>query len=109
MTINKELLKGSTVTLVLTVLSKKKMYGYEIIKELKEQSQNLFQLKEGTLYPILHSLEEAGCVEAEWVGAEGTRKRKYYIITRSGRALLKDKKEEWSNFKSAVDMVVFSL
>lgn len=106
MAINKELLKGSTATLVLTLLARKQMYGYEIIKELEILSGGTFEMKEGTLYPILHSLEESECVESKWVGEEGSRQRKYYLITKTGRSLLKDKKQEWILFRTAVDKVV---
>src|SRR3954463_46391 len=107
MAVNKELLKGSTGTLILTLLARKEMYGYELIKELEIVSGGLFELREGTLYPILHSLESDGHVRSEWVGEEGTRKRKYYSVTKSGRALLKEKRQEWADFKGAVDKVVF--
>ncbi len=106
MAVNKELMKGSTSTLVLTLLARKQMYGYEIIKELEVLSKGLFEMREGTLYPILHTLEEAGCVESKWVGEEGARQRRYYLITKSGKAYLKEKKEEWVNFRSAVDSIV---
>lgn len=107
MAINKELLKGSTGTLILTLLSKRQMYGYELIKELELLSEGLFELREGTLYPILHTLESEGHVKAEWVGEEGSRQRKYYSITKTGRGLLKEKRQEWTNFKLAMDKVVF--
>lgn len=71
-------------------------------------SSGLFELREGTLYPILHALEEDGCVEAEWVGEEGERQRKYYYITKEGRALLKEKKSEWVRFRTAMDRVVIT-
>ncbi len=106
MAFNKELMKGSTGTLVLTLLSRKRMYGYEIIKELELLSTGLFEMKEGTLYPILHGLEESGIIKSEWVGDDGTRQRKYYSITKVGRAFLKEKKEEWVTFKTAIDKVV---
>lgn len=106
MPINKELLKGSTATLVLTLLARKQMYGYEIIKELEVLSNGTFEMKEGTLYPILHALEESGYVESKWVGEEGSRQRKYYLITKTGRSLLKEKKQEWILFRTAVDKVV---
>jgi DNA-binding PadR family transcriptional regulator len=106
MSINKELLKGSTGTLVLTLLARKQMYGYEVIKELEILSNGTFEMKEGTLYPILHALEGSGYVESKWVGEEGSRQRKYYLITKAGRSLLKEKKQEWILFKTAVDKVV---
>ncbi|MED1950169.1 PadR family transcriptional regulator [Brevibacillus centrosporus] len=107
MRINKELMKGSTVILVLTMLEKKAMYGYELIKELERNSNGVFSLKEGTLYPILHTLEAAGIVHSYWQEAEGERKRKYYQITDEGRGHLKDKKEEWVSFRTAVDRLLW--
>jgi PadR family transcriptional regulator, regulatory protein PadR len=107
MGINKELMKGSTIILVLMVLGRREMYGYELIKEIERTSEGVFHLKEGTLYPILHSLEAEGDVESSWVGAEGSRQRKYYRITKQGKAALKEKRAEWTTFRSAVDKVLF--
>ena len=99
MKISKELAKGSTGLLVLSVISKTDMYGYQIIKTLEVMSN------EGTLYPILHSLEKEGSLESYWCEAEG-RKRKYYKITESGLAELADKKREWQSFSGAVSKVL---
>lgn len=106
MNINKELMKGSTVILVLTLLNRKAMYGYQVIKEIEVISTGTFQLKEGTLYPILHTLEAEGYVESFWEGEDGTRQRKYYRITSTGMRLLKQKRDEWVEFRSAVDRIV---
>jgi PadR family transcriptional regulator, regulatory protein PadR len=108
MAVNKELLKGSTGTLVLTLLARKQMYGYEIIRELEILSKGLFEMREGTLYPILHALEEAGHVESHWVGEEGSRQRRYYSITRTGKTALKAKRDEWLNFRTAMDQIVLN-
>ena len=72
MKINKELLKGSTTMLVLELLESENMYGYQMIKKLREKSENIFELKEGTLYPILHALEEKAWITSYW--DEGTAK-----------------------------------
>lgn len=106
MKISKELMKGSTVTLVLSLLERKPMYGYEMIKEMESRSNGIFQFKEGTLYPILHHLEADGCVEAYWHEEEGKRKRKYYRITERGSELIAEKTQEWSLFRNAVDQVL---
>ncbi|KRW90662.1 DNA-binding protein [Alicyclobacillus tengchongensis] len=106
MKIDKELVKGSTVILILTMLRKRSMYGYEMIRELDEQSAGVFTLKEGTLYPILHTLEELGMVQSFWQAGQGDRKRKYYSITDAGKAHLSHKTEEWKVFRSAVDKVI---
>ena len=105
MKISKELAKGSHAALILSVLAEEDMYGYQIVKELSRRSENVFNLKEGTLYPILHALEESGQVEAYWVDAE-SRKRKYYHITRKGKAMLKEKKEEFKTYSAAVGKVL---
>lgn len=105
MQVSKELLKGSTAALVLSVLADEDMYGYKIIKELEVRSEKVFCLKEGTLYPILHSLEDAGYLESYWIDME-TKKRKYYHITRKGKATLKEKKEEFKVYSGAVNKVL---
>ncbi|HEY1212499.1 MAG TPA: PadR family transcriptional regulator [Bryobacteraceae bacterium] len=102
---NKELMKGTTVSLILKLLERKAMYGYEMTKEMEKSSDGLFTLKEGTLYPILHSLEADGFVEAYWDEVEG-RKRKYYRITDRGRGQLKEKEREWGMFRTAVDRIL---
>ncbi|ACV62997.1 transcriptional regulator, PadR-like family [Desulfofarcimen acetoxidans DSM 771] len=103
MSVNKELLKGSTVILVLSLLDREPMYGYQMIKEIENKSSGVFKFKEGTLYPILHSLEADGMINANWWGNEGSRQRKYYQITKKGNLYLKDKQQEWVTFRSAVD------
>ncbi|WP_248928557.1 PadR family transcriptional regulator [Paenibacillus hamazuiensis] len=105
MKISKELLKGSTGTLILNLLERKELYGYELIKELERVSDGTFVLKEGTLYPILHAMEAERWVESYWQEAEG-RNRKYYRITDAGRRQLQDKKQEWRLFRNAVDRVL---
>lgn len=105
MKISKELAKGSTALLVLSVISKRDMYGYEIIKTIENASEDVFSLNEGTLYPILHSLESNGCLEAYWCEAEG-RKRKYYKITDKGLKELLTKEKEWNVFSGAVRKVL---
>lgn len=105
MAINKELMKGSTVILILSLLERKEMYGYEMTKEIEQSSGGVFTFKEGTLYPILHTLEVELMVEAYW-NEEGGRKRKYYRITEQGKKQLADKKREWSLFRNTVDHVI---
>ena len=75
--------------LLLSLLSKKDMYGYQLIQDLKDLSQNYFLLKEGCLYPILHSLENDGLISSYWEDTESKRKKKYYHISESGKKLLK--------------------
>nr|WP_025701430.1 helix-turn-helix transcriptional regulator [Paenibacillus forsythiae] len=102
---NKELMKGSTGTMLLTLLSRQPLYGYEMLRELERRSEGVFSLKEGTLYPILHSMEGEGWVEAYWEAVNG-RNRKYYRITDKGGRILNEKKAEWALFRNAVDSVI---
>lgn len=96
--VSRELLKGSTSMLVLSLLENENMYGYQMIKKLSEKSQNVFEFQEGTLYPILHSLEEKNLISSYWDNT-GAKKRKYYSITKEGKKHLKEKKEEWKIFE----------
>ncbi|MFB0844525.1 MULTISPECIES: PadR family transcriptional regulator [Paenibacillus] len=105
MKLSKELLKGSTGTMILTLLGRRNMYGYELIKELEKSSGGMFSLKEGTLYPILHGMEAERWVEAYWEEAQG-RQRKYYRITEAGKGHLQEKTAEWKQFRDAVDLVL---
>lgn len=105
MKVNKELLKGSTTMMILNLLLESNMYGYEMIKTLSQRSENVFELKEGTLYPILHSLEENNFITSYWDESTG-KKRKYYSITKEGKKHLQVKKEEWKIFSNGINAVL---
>ena len=105
MAIDKSLLTGSMTMLILKLLSEKDMYGYEMIDTLRKKSQNVFELKAGTLYPLLHGLEEKGMLkvyEQEYLG----KTRKYYSITKEGKKLLKSNTEEWNEYSGAIANVL---
>ncbi len=104
--VNKELVKGSTSILVLSLLSNEDMYGYQITQTLKETTNNVFLMKEGTLYPLLHSLENEKAIEAYWKDADNGKRRKYYHITKAGKRLLEEKTAEWKIYSNAVNTVI---
>jgi len=104
--IDKELTRGSISVMVMSLLERKEMYGYEIIKETEALSQGVFQFKEGTLYPVLHGLEANNLVESYWSEGDTGRRRKYYRLTREGRANLILKRREWATFTRAVSNVL---
>lgn len=106
MPIDKSLLTGSTTTLILKLLEEKDMYGYEMIETLANKSDHTFDLKAGTLYPILHGLEKKELVESYEQKADNDRLRKYYHLTKRGKNLLKEKQEEWTVFSNAVNSVL---
>src|SRR5260370_17158846 len=81
MDIDRELLKGSITLLLLNLLSRGEMYGYEILQEASRRTANAFEFKEGTLYPALHQLEKKGQIKSEWRTAESGREPKYYSLT----------------------------
>lgn len=106
MEIDKSLLTGSTSMLILNLLAEGELYGYQMIKALAEKSNNVFSLKAGTLYPLLHGLTEQGLVTFCEKQAENGRVRKYYSITPKGNRALMDKKSQWNTFMSAVNRVL---
>ncbi|HCF51447.1 MAG TPA: PadR family transcriptional regulator [Syntrophomonas sp.] len=106
MAIDKSLLTGSTTMLILKLLEDTDMYGYQMIEELNRKSKNVFALKAGTLYPLLHTLEQKELVTSYEKTAGNARVRKYYSITKKGRNYLLAKKEEWKAYTSAVNAVL---
>ena len=105
MAVDKTLISGSTTLLLLKLLSEKDMYGYEMIETLRSRSQNVFELKAGTLYPLLHQLEEKAFLTSYEQGASG-KVRKYYRITKEGRKQLTRKESEWKEYSNAVMQVL---
>lgn len=103
--IEKSLLSGSTTMLLLRLLEEKDMYGYEMIDTLRKQSNNVFELKAGTLYPLLHSLEEKNYLMSYEEECNG-KVRKYYKLSKEGKKFLKQKKEEWQEYSKAVSNVL---
>lgn len=106
MDFDKGLIGGSTVLLILSLLEEGDRYGYEIMRELELRSDNAFQFKEGTLYPVLHKLENNGYVESYKEKGERGRARKYYKITRNGKKQLAKEKKKWNMFSMSVNKVI---
>lgn len=101
----RELKKGSIQLCLLALLSQGRKYGFQIIKELRELSDGFFDLKEGTLYPALHRLEERGYLKSEWV-TEGATPRKYYVLTEKGIDALGEAKEDWKFMINSVQRIL---
>ena len=102
----RELLKGSTDSLFLALLSERPMYGYEILREVEHRSGGYFAMKEGTLYPALHRLERDGLIEGLWRTSPGGQYRRYYAISNPGLQRLEQRRVEWRKFSRAVNMVI---
>ena len=105
MRMDKSLISGSTSMLVLRLLEEGDLYGYQMIERLRKRSNYVFELKAGTLYPLLHGMEEKGFLTS-YEQEEGGKVRKYYHLTRDGKKALKEKEEEWNTYRSAVERVL---
>lgn len=104
--ISKDLLKGTLKTIVLKLLEEnKRMYGYEITKEVERLSRGSITLTWGGLYPLLHKLEKEGLIIAEKESI-GKRVRKYYSLTPSGSKTAKEKVQEFLDFVSIVGNII---
>lgn len=101
----RELLKGSTPTLILAVLRDGPRHGYAIAREIERRSGDRLRFKEGTLYPALHALERDGLIAGEW-RQEGGRGRKEYHLTPAGHAALEEQAQRWEWFTQAVQGVL---
>jgi len=95
MEINKDLIAASSTPLVLAILAEGDSYGYAILKRVQELSGGHMEWTDGMLYPVLHRLERTGHIQARWQVAESGRRRRYYSITRQGRAQLAEERRQW--------------
>lgn len=109
--VDRELKRGTLEMILLKLLAEGEMYGYQLVSTLEERSQGAFQIKEGTLYPVLYRLEDAGLIEARWETPEhdtprrGTP-RKYYRLTNAGSERLHALIAEWRAFAAIVDGLI---
>ena len=100
-------LKGTLDLLVLkTLASQGKMHGYAITLRIEEISENVLRLEEGSLYPALHRMTQAGWLKSEWGVSESNRRARYYSITAAGRKQLAEEAQEWCQLTSAVARVL---
>lgn len=98
-------LKGHLDLLVLSVLAQSPCHGYGVIEQLRARSGDAFDLPEGTVYPALHRLEQAGLLESEWSEDSG-RRRRTYRLSESGRGALVTERSAWEEFSDAVSAVL---
>ena len=102
---NKERLKGNLDLLLLSVLSAGPAHGYAIISSLRDRSEGMFDLPEGTIYPALHRLEDAGLLVSTWAETDG-RRRRVYGLTDQGAAALAAEQTEWRRFAGGMQAVL---
>ncbi len=99
----KQFKKGILELIILKLLTKKEMYGYELVSELNRQDEDL-NIKEGTIYPILYRLEDSGLMETRWEQGVSSRgqPKKYYIVTDKGKTFLKESYAQWKSFTETI-------
>ena len=102
---NRERLKGHLDLLLLSVLAAGPAHGYAIISALRDRSEGTFDLPEGTIYPALHRLEDAGLLSSSWADADG-RRRRVYALTSQGAAALATEQTQWRHFARGVQAVL---
>ncbi len=95
--ISKNMMAASTKPLILAILAKGEIYGYQIIQNISQMSGGTLEWAEGMLYPVLHRLEKDGFIQAQWRISDNGRKRKYYRLTELGKDELEKEKREWTN------------
>ena len=96
------MLKGHLDMIVLAALSAGPAHGYAVIEEIRRKSGQAFDLPEGTIYPALHRLEQAGWLSSRWVVAESGRQRRVYSLTRRGESALTERRAVWQQFCDAI-------
>jgi transcriptional regulator len=101
-----ELLQGTLDLLILRTLSGAPLHGWDIAKRIAVVSDDRLSLKQGSLYPALHRLEDRGWIDAEWGISEAGRSAKFYRLTRKGRRELQTEKAHWLSFATAVQNVL---
>lgn len=100
-------LQGTIDLLVLkTLASLGPMHGYALTTRIEQVSENALRLQEGSLYPALHRMTQAGWVRADWGASENNRRARYYTITTRGRRQLAEEEENWAKLTAAVAKVL---
>lgn len=108
MSYERELLKGNTDCLLLSLINSQPTYGYQIVKELQQKSNGYFQFKEGTLYPALHRLEKDNLIKGKWQMLPNGQERRYYYITKNGQQVLARRLATWRDFSTAIRSILQS-
>ena len=104
--IERELKRGTLEMILLKLISERPMYGYELISTLEKRGGQQFLLKEGTLYPVLYRLENAGFIQANWETLDRGVPRKYYKLTEAGIHQMLALVEDWREFYAVVNRIL---
>ena len=102
----KEQLQGALDLLILKTLQRGPMHGYGIAQRIQQISENALRVEEGSLYPALHRIEQAGWINSEWRATETRRRAKFYSLTAVGARQLAKEEKNWDRVSSAVSKVL---
>ena len=97
-----DLLQGTLDLLILKALQRGPIHGFGISLQIRQMSQDMLQVEQGSLYPALYRLEEQGWIAAEWGVSDNNRRAKYYTLTAAGRRRLREETAGWNRLASAI-------
>ena len=103
-----DLPQGTLDLLILTIVANEPQHGYAIAQRLKQMSRAVIQVRQGSLYPALHRLEQRGLLAPDWRASETGREAKYYRLTKAGRAQLEAERASWRRLTKAIGAVLRS-
>jgi len=101
-----DLVQGTLDLLILKILALESLNGWTISQRLKQVSDDVLQVSDGSLYPALHKLEQQGWITAEWGPSENNRRAKFYSLTRPGRKQLEKEAANWHRLAAAITQIV---
>jgi PadR family transcriptional regulator, regulatory protein PadR len=101
-----DLIQGMLDLLILRTLSLEPQHGWAIAQRIKQMSNDVLQVQQGSLYPALHRLEERGLISATWGASETNRRAKYYTLTRAGQRQLEREQADWERLSAAIALVL---
>lgn len=106
MKLSKKTLDGNMDTLLLAVLTGGPSYGYQLVQDLNAAAPGLLKTGEGTIYPVLHRLEERELIQSEWRAGETGRQRRYYRLTQKGKRALSENRQQWAALTKVMNTVL---
>ena len=101
-----DLVQGTLDLLILKVVALEPMHGWAIAQRIKQMSNSVLQVGQGSLYPALHKLEHQGWITSTWGESDNGRRAKYYTLTRDGRRALAEESAQWERLSAAISLIV---
>jgi PadR family transcriptional regulator PadR len=101
-----DLVQGTLDLLILKTIALEPMHGWAIAQRIRQVSNEVLQVQQGSLYPALHRLEQQGWIKADWGESENKRRAKYYSLTAAGRQQLEQELASWERLSSAIALVL---